>query len=86
MDASNIIKPALSRGDIKVIGATTVDEYKKIIESDSALERRFQKIFVDVPNKAETLQILKQLRDRYESFHRVSYTDEILNDIVEFFR
>lgn len=84
MDASNIIKPALSRGDIKVIGATTVDEYKKIIESDSALERRFQKIFVDVPNKAETLQILKQLRDRYESFHRVSYTDEILNDIVEF--
>lgn len=84
MDASNIIKPALSRGDIKVIGATTVDEYKKIIESDSALERRFQKVFVDVPNKAETLQILKQLRDRYESFHRVSYTDEILNDIVEF--
>ncbi len=67
MDASNIIKPALARGEIKVIGATTVDEYKKIIESDSALERRFQKIYVNVPGKEETLQSLKQLRERYEN-------------------
>ena len=84
MDASNIIKPALARGEIKVIGATTVDEYKKIIESDSALERRFQKIFVNVPDKEETLQILKQLRDRYESYHNVTYSDEILEACVEF--
>jgi len=84
MDASNIIKPALARGDIKVIGATTVDEYKKIIESDSALERRFQKIFVDIPTKEETLQILKQLRESYETFHNVEYSDEVLEKCVEF--
>ena len=84
MDASNIIKPALARGEIKVIGATTVDEYKKIIESDSALERRFQKVFVDIPTEEETLQILKQLRSRYESYHNVEYSDEILEKCVEF--
>jgi len=84
MDASNIIKPALARGEIKVIGATTVDEYKKIIESDSALERRFQKVFVDIPTKEETLQILKQLRERYEGYHNVEYSDEVLEKCVEF--
>lgn len=83
MDASNIIKPALARGEIKVIGATTVDEYKKIIESDSALERRFQKVFVNIPGKEETLQILKQLRDRYENYHNVIYSDEVLETCVE---
>ncbi len=84
MDASNIIKPALARGEIKVIGATTVDEYKKIIESDSALERRFQKVFVDIPTKEETLQILKQLRPKYEGYHNVEYSDEVLEKCVEF--
>ncbi len=84
MDASNIIKPALARGEIKVIGATTVDEYKKIIESDSALERRFQKIYVNVPGKEETLQILKQLRDKYENYHNVIYSDKVLEKCVEF--
>lgn len=84
MDASNIIKPALARGEIKVIGATTVDEYKKIIESDSALERRFQKIYINIPDKAETLQILKQLREKYENYHNVIYSDEVLEKCVEF--
>jgi len=84
MDAANIIKPALARGEIKVIGATTIDEYKKIIESDSALERRFQKIYINIPDKEETLQILKQLRDRYESYHNVTYSDEVLKKCVEF--
>jgi len=84
MDASNIIKPALARGEINVIGATTVDEYKKIIESDSALERRFQKIFVNIPNKEETFQILKQLRERYENHHNVTYSDEVLQKTVDF--
>ncbi len=83
MDASNIIKPALARGEMKVIGATTIDEYKKIIETDSALERRFQKIFINIPNKEETLNILKQLRDKYESFHNVTYSDEIIEKCVE---
>ena len=84
MDASNIIKPALARGEIKVIGATTVDEYKKIIENDSALERRFQKVYVDIPSKEETLQIIKQLRERYEEYHNVIYSDEVLEKCVEF--
>jgi len=84
MDAANIIKPALARGEIKVIGATTIDEYKKIIESDSALERRFQKIYINIPDKEETLQILKQLRNRYESYHNVTYSDEVLAKCVEF--
>jgi len=84
MDASNIIKPALARGEIKVIGATTVDEYKKIIESDSALERRFQKIYINIPSKEDTLLILKQLRDRYEDYHNVVYSDEVLEKCVEF--
>jgi len=83
MDASNIIKPALARGEIKVIGATTIDEYKKIIESDSALERRFQKVYVDIPTPEKTLEILKQLRERYEDYHNVIYSDDVLEKCVE---
>jgi ATP-dependent Clp protease ATP-binding subunit ClpC len=84
MDAANILKPALARGEISVIGATTLDEYKKVIENDSALERRFQKIFISIPNKEETLDILKNLRDKYENHHNVIYSDEILKKCVEF--
>ena len=83
MDAANIIKPALARGDMRCIGATTVDEYKKVIESDSALERRFQKVYVNIPSKEETLLILKQIRGKYEDYHAVSYSDEVLEKCVE---
>ena len=78
LDASNMFKPALSRGEIQCIGATTLDEYRTNIEKDGALERRFQKVMVDPPTKEETLEILKNSKDRYESFHRVNYTDEVL--------
>jgi len=78
IDASNILKPALSRGEIKCIGATTMDEYRKFIEKDAALERRFQTIMVDPPSVEETIQILKGLRDRYESHHKVKFTDDAL--------
>ncbi|HUS57204.1 MAG TPA: ATP-dependent Clp protease ATP-binding subunit, partial [Planctomycetota bacterium] len=83
IDASNVLKPALSRGEIQCIGATTLDEYRKYIEKDSALERRFQTIIVNPPNRDETLEILKGLRDRYESHHRVQYTDTALETCVE---
>ena len=77
-DAANILKPALARGEIQTIGATTLDEYRKYIEKDSALERRFQPIQVDEPTVEETLQILKGIRDKYEAHHRISITDEAL--------
>jgi len=83
IDASNVLKPALSRGEIQCIGATTLDEYRKYIEKDSALERRFQTIVVEPPNKEETFEILKGLRDRYEAHHRVTITDEALRQAVE---
>ena len=83
IDASNILKPALSRGEIQCIGATTIDEYRKYIEKDSALERRFQPIMVGEPNKEETLEILKGLRDKYEAHHRVKISDEALEAAVE---
>ena len=76
IDASNILKPALSRGDIQCIGATTPDEYRKYIEKDAALERRFQTIMVDPPSVEETIEILKGLRDKYEEHHHVEYLDE----------
>ncbi|WP_010528960.1 ATP-dependent protease ATP-binding subunit ClpC [Lentibacillus jeotgali] len=76
IDASNILKPALSRGELQCIGATTLDEYRKYIEKDAALERRFQPIQVDEPTLDETVQILKGLRDRYEAHHRVTIPDE----------
>ncbi len=78
IDASNILKPALSRGEIQCIGATTMDEYRKYIEKDAALERRFQTIMVDPPTVEETIEILKGLRDRYEAHHRVKITDEAI--------
>ena len=76
MDASNMLKPALARGELHVIGATTLDEYRKNIESDPALERRFQPVFVREPTVEETIEILRGLKDRYEAFHRVRISDE----------
>ena len=84
IDASNVLKPALSRGEVQCIGATTLDEYRKYIEKDGALERRFQTIMVEPPSKDEALEILKGLRDRYEAHHRVRYTDDALEGAVEF--
>lgn len=78
IDASNIMKPALSRGEIQCIGATTLTEYRKHIEKDAALERRFQTIMVEPPSPEETVEILKGLRDRYEAHHRVKFTDEAI--------
>ncbi len=83
IDASNIIKPALARGELQTIGATTLDEYKKHIEKDAALERRFQPIVVGEPTVEEALKILEGLRDRYEAHHRVKITDEALKAAVE---
>ncbi len=83
IDASNVLKPALSRGEIQCIGATTFDEYRKYIEKDNALARRFQPITVDPPNKADTVEILKGLRDRYEAHHRVQILDSALVAAVE---
>ncbi len=83
IDASNVLKPALSRGEIQCIGATTLDEYRKHIEKDGALERRFQSVNVDPPTPDEAVAILKGLRDRYEAHHRVKFTDEALAEAVD---
>lgn len=83
LDASNIFKPALARGELQCIGATTLDEYRKFIEKDGALERRFQTIIVDPPSVDETLQIMKGLRPKYENHHKVTYTDEALESAVK---
>jgi len=83
IDASNVLKPALARGEVQCIGATTLDEYRKHIEKDGALERRFQTIIVEAPSKDETLDILRGLQDRYEAHHRVRFTDEALYQAVE---
>jgi ATP-dependent Clp protease ATP-binding subunit ClpC len=83
IDASNVLKPALARGEVQCIGATTLDEYRKHIEKDGALERRFQTIIVEQPSKDETLEILRGLQDRYEAHHRVRFTDEALFHAVE---
>jgi len=83
IDASNVLKPALSRGEIQCIGATTLDEYRKYIEKDGALERRFQTIMVDPPSKDEAIEILKGLRDRYEAHHRVKITDGAIQEAVD---
>ena len=83
IDASNVLKPALSRGEIQCIGATTFDEYRKYIEKDAALARRFQSIHVDEPSTEHTLEILKGLRDRYEAHHRVQITDAAITNAVE---
>ena len=83
IDAANILKPALARGEIQCIGATTINEYKKYIEKDTALERRFQPIIVGEPNKEETLEILKGLREKYETHHNVKILDESLKAAVD---
>ncbi|PDY44799.1 ATP-dependent protease ATP-binding subunit ClpC [Bacillus pseudomycoides] len=83
IDASNILKPSLARGELQCIGATTLDEYRKYIEKDAALERRFQPIHVDEPSLEESIQILRGLRDRYEAHHRVSITDDAIEAAVK---
>ncbi len=83
IDAANVLKPSLSRGEIQCIGATTMDEYRKYIEKDGALERRFQTIIVNPPSREQTIDILGGLRDRYEAHHRVRITDEALEQAVE---
>jgi ATP-dependent Clp protease ATP-binding subunit ClpC len=83
MDAANILKPALARGEIQCIGATTFDEFKKHIEKDSALVRRFQKIILKEPTPKETVEILNNLKESYQNFHKVSYTDGVLDTIVK---
>lgn len=82
MDAANILKPLLSRGEVQIIGATTLNEYRKHIEKDSALERRFQSVIVDEPNSEDTISILKGLRDKYEAHHKVKITDEAITHAV----
>ncbi len=83
IDASNVLKPALSRGELQCIGATTLDEYRKYIEKDGALERRFQTVVVEPPSASQTVEILKGLRERYEQHHRVQITDDALAGAVE---
>jgi len=83
IDAANVLKPALARGEIQCIGATTLDEYRKYIEKDNALARRFQEIIVEPTSKQETIEILKGLRERYEEHHRVQFTDDAITSAVE---
>ncbi len=82
MNAANILKPALAKGEIRVIGSTTLDEYRRFIEKDSALERRFQKVIIEEPNIEESIEILKGIRDYYEKHHHVSYSDEVIEYAV----
>ena len=83
IDASNIMKPMLARGEIQLIGATTIDEYRRFIEKDNALERRFQSILIEEPSKENTIEILKGIRDKYEAHHNVKIRDEAINAAVE---
>ena len=83
MDGSNIFKPALSRGELQCIGATTLDEFRKNIEKDGALERRFQKVMVEPSSVVETIQILTNIREKYENFHKVTYSDEVIETCVK---
>ena len=83
MDAANMLKPALARGEIQCIGATTLDEYRKNIEKDGALERRFQKVIVEPTTAEETLQILRNIKPRYEEHHNVIYTEDALQECVK---
>ena len=83
VDAANILKPSLARGELQVIGATTIEEYRKNIEKDAALERRFQPVMVDEPSKEEAIEILKGLRDKYEAHHKVKITDSAIKEAVE---
>lgn len=83
LDAANILKPELARGDVSIIGATTFDEYKKYIEKDSALERRFQKVFVEEPSCSDTIEIIRGIKERYEKFHKVKILDDAILTAVE---
>jgi ATP-dependent Clp protease ATP-binding subunit ClpC len=83
MDGANILKPALARGEIQIIGATTIEEYRKSIDKDKALERRFQKIQLNNPSVVETIEILKNSKDKYEAFHKVTYSDEVIELCVK---
>ena len=83
IDASNILKPALARGEMQIIGATTIDEYRKHVEKDAALERRFQPVMVEEPTKEDAVKILEGLRDKYEAHHKVKITDEALKEAVD---
>ena len=82
-DAANILKPALSRGEVQVIGATTLDEYRKNIEKDAALERRFQPVQINEPSAEDAVEILKGLRDKYEAHHRIKIPDEAIEAAVK---
>ena len=82
MNAANILKPALARGEVQIMGATTLEEYRKHIEKDSALERRFQPVLIDEPTIEESIEILKGLRSYYEDFHHVKYPDRVLEAAV----
>ena len=82
LDAANILKPALSRGEIQCIGATTPGEYRKSVEKDRSLERRFQAVKVGAPSEDDAIQVLEGVRERYEKFHAVSYTDEAIRYAV----
>ena len=82
LDASNMFKPALARGDLQCIGATTLDEYRQNIEKDGALERRFQKVIIDPTSPEETIQILKNIKERYEEHHNVEYSDTAIEACV----
>lgn len=84
IDAANILKPSLARGELHVIGATTINEYRKYIEKDSALERRFAVVTIDEPSKEETKEILNGLRDKYEAHHNIQITDEAIDSAIEF--
>ena len=81
LDASNMFKPALARGDIQVIGATTLDEYRQYIEKDGALARRFQTVMVDATSIEETIEILNNIKDKYEDHHHVTYTPEAIRTV-----
>ncbi|MEA3448940.1 MAG: ATP-dependent Clp protease ATP-binding subunit [Bacteroidota bacterium] len=83
LDAANMLKPSLARGDIQCIGATTLDDYRKYIEKDAALERRFQKVMVEATSEEQTMEILKNIKDRYEDHHNVNYTDEALDACIK---
>lgn len=83
LDASNIFKPALARGELQCIGASTLDEYRQHIEKDGALDRRFQKVMIDPPTAEETIQILNNIKSKYEDYHSVSYTDEAIISCVK---
>src|SRR4029453_4108945 len=83
MDAANSLKPALARGELRAIGATTLNEYQKYFEKDKALERRFQKVMIDEPNEEDAISILRGLKDRYETYHHVRIKDEAIIAAVE---